>query len=74
MLNSILLATICNQWKMYHDTKHKVELKPLITLQPKYGMHMKLEFSTTTVISYLLLLTFKTQGLANTRFLCYGSL
>ncbi|MGC1931557.1 MAG: cytochrome P450 [Candidatus Nitrosopolaris sp.] len=40
----LLLATICNQWRMYHDTKHKVELKPLITLRPKYGMRMKLEF------------------------------
>src|SRR5215469_712581 len=39
----LLLATICHQWKMYHDTNHKVELKPLITLRPKYGMHMKLE-------------------------------
>jgi hypothetical protein len=28
---------------MYHDTNHKVELKPLITLRPKYGMRMKLE-------------------------------
>ena len=39
----LLLATICHQWKMYHDTNHKVELKPLITLRPKYGMRMKLE-------------------------------
>jgi hypothetical protein len=28
---------------MHHDTDHKVELKPLITLRPKYGMRMKLE-------------------------------
>jgi cytochrome P450 len=40
----LLLATICNQWKIYHDTTHKVELRPLITLRPKYGMRMKLEF------------------------------
>jgi cytochrome P450 len=39
----LLIATICNQWKMHHDTNHKVELKPLITLRPKYGMRMKLE-------------------------------
>jgi cytochrome P450 len=39
----LLLATICHRWKMYHDTNHKVELKPLITLRPKYGMRMKLE-------------------------------
>jgi hypothetical protein len=28
---------------MYHDRDHKVVLKPLITLRPKYGMRMKLE-------------------------------
>jgi cytochrome P450 len=39
----LLLATICKQWKMHHDANHKVELKPLITLRPKYGMRMKLE-------------------------------
>jgi cytochrome P450 len=41
----LLLATICQQWKMHHnDTNHnKVELKPLITLRPKHGMPMKLE-------------------------------
>jgi cytochrome P450 len=39
----LLLATICLHWKMHHDPSHKVELKPLITLRPKYGMRMKLE-------------------------------
>ena len=39
----LLIATFCSQWKMHHDTNHKVELKPLITLRPKNGMHMKLE-------------------------------
>jgi cytochrome P450 len=39
----LLIATICQQWKMHHDTNHKVELKPLITLRPKNGMRMKLE-------------------------------
>ena len=39
----LLLATICRQWRMHHDTDHKVGLKPLITLRPKYGMRMKLE-------------------------------
>jgi cytochrome P450 len=39
----LLLATICRHWKMHHDRDHKVELKPLITLRPKYGMRMKLE-------------------------------
>jgi cytochrome P450 len=40
----LLIATVCQQWKMHHDDTHdKVELKPLITLRPKHGMHMKLE-------------------------------
>jgi hypothetical protein len=28
---------------MLHESNHKVELKPLITLRPKYGMKMQLE-------------------------------
>jgi cytochrome P450 len=39
----LLIATICQQWKMHHDPAHKVELKPLITLRPKFGMRMRLE-------------------------------
>jgi cytochrome P450 len=39
----LLIATFCKQWKMHHDINHKAELKPLITLRPKYGMQMKLE-------------------------------
>ena len=39
----LLIATICHRWKMHHDPEHKVELKPLITLRPKYGMRMRLE-------------------------------
>jgi cytochrome P450 len=39
----LLLATICRHWKMHHDRDHKVGLKPLITLRPKYGMRMELE-------------------------------
>lgn len=39
----LVLATICRKWRMHHDTTHKVELKPLITLRPKNGMRMKLE-------------------------------
>lgn len=38
----LLLATICRQCRMKHVPSHKVELKPLITLRPKYGMHMKI--------------------------------
>src|SRR5215212_300702 len=39
----LLIATFCKQWKMHHDERHRVELNPLITLRPKYGMQMKLE-------------------------------
>ncbi len=39
----LVIATIYRKWKMHHDPTHKVELKPLITLRPKYGMRMKLE-------------------------------
>jgi cytochrome P450 len=39
----LLIATICHRWKMHDDPEHKVELKPLITLRPKYGMRMRLE-------------------------------
>ena len=38
----LLIATICRQWRLKHVPSHKVELKPLITLRPKYGMHMKM--------------------------------
>jgi cytochrome P450 len=42
-LEAILLtATICSQWRMKHVPSHKVVMKPLITLRPKYGMHMKI--------------------------------
>src|SRR5919112_1320940 len=37
------IATIHQKWKMHHDPKHNVDLKPFITLNPKYGMRMKLE-------------------------------
>lgn len=38
----LLVATISRQWRMKHVPSHKVELKALITLRPKYGMQMKL--------------------------------
>jgi cytochrome P450 len=43
MEGMLLLATVCQEWKMHHEQDHKVELKPLVTLRPKYGMRMKLE-------------------------------
>ena len=39
----LVVATIYRKWKMHHDPAHKVELKPLITLRPKYGMRMRVE-------------------------------
>jgi len=38
----LLIATICRQWRLKHVPSHKVELKPLIRLRPKYGMQMKI--------------------------------
>jgi cytochrome P450 len=38
----LLIATICKRWKMNLAPGHKVVLKPLITLRPKYGMRMLL--------------------------------
>lgn len=39
----LIVATVCRRWRMLHESNHKVELKPLITLRPKYGMKMQLE-------------------------------
>jgi cytochrome P450 len=38
----ILISTICGQWKLTVKPNHKVALKPLITLRPKFGMPMLL--------------------------------
>ena len=34
----LLISTICRQWKLTVIPHHKVALKPLITLRPKFGM------------------------------------
>jgi cytochrome P450 len=39
----LLIATIAQQWKMRLAEGQRVELKPMITLRPRYGMRMKLE-------------------------------
>jgi cytochrome P450 len=39
----LLVATLAQRWKMRLVAGHPVELKPLITLRPKYGMKMRLE-------------------------------
>lgn len=39
----LLIATIAQQWKMRLAEGQRVELRPMITLRPRYGMRMKLE-------------------------------
>jgi cytochrome P450 len=39
----LLIATIAQKWKLRLVPGHKVELQPLITLRPKYGMKMRIE-------------------------------
>ena len=39
----LILATIGQRWNMRHDSKHKAEVLPLISLRPKGGMPMFLE-------------------------------
>ena len=38
----IVTAVINRLWKMNSTSSNKVALKPLITLRPKYGMHLKI--------------------------------
>ena len=39
----LLMATLGQHWAMRHDSRHKIELLPLVTLRPKGGMPMFLE-------------------------------
>ncbi len=39
----LALATLAQRWKLRLAPDHPVELKPLITLRPKFGMKMRLE-------------------------------
>ena len=39
----LVLATLAQKWKLNLVPGHRVEPEPLITLRPKYGMHMQLE-------------------------------
>lgn len=39
----LVIATIAQKWKMRLIPGHPVELQPLISLRPKYGMTMRLE-------------------------------
>lgn len=38
----LLVATLAQKWKMRLEPGHPVDVQPLITLRPKYGMRMKL--------------------------------
>lgn len=37
----LLIASLARNWKFRHDPTHTVELDPLVTLRPKYGMRME---------------------------------
>ncbi|HEX2721600.1 MAG TPA: cytochrome P450, partial [Gemmatimonadaceae bacterium] len=39
----LLVAAIARKWQMRLEPGHPVEVQPLITLRPKYGMRMQLE-------------------------------
>ncbi len=43
MEGALLIATLAQKWRMKLAPEHKIELQPLITLRPKYGMKMILE-------------------------------
>jgi len=40
---TLVLATLAQCWKLRLVPDHPVELKPLITLRPKFGMKMRLQ-------------------------------
>ncbi len=39
----LLVATLAQKWQMRLDPAQKVELQPVITLRPKYGMRMRMD-------------------------------
>jgi cytochrome P450 len=39
----LLIATLAQKWKMRLAPGHPVDIRPLITLRPKYGMRMELQ-------------------------------
>ena len=39
----LIAATIAQKWRLRLVENHPVEVEPLITLRPKYGMKMHLE-------------------------------
>lgn len=47
METALVVATVAQQWKLRLMPDHPVALLPLVTLRPRYGMHMKLEARTS---------------------------
>jgi cytochrome P450 len=45
----LLLAAIAQRWQMRLEAGHRVEMRPLITLRPKYGMRMTVASRTKSV-------------------------
>ena len=45
----LLLAAIAQKWQMRLEAGHRVELRPLITLRPKYGMRMTVASRTKSI-------------------------
>jgi cytochrome P450 len=43
MEGTLLLATLAQKWRLRLVPGHRVELQPLITLRPRYGMRMTVE-------------------------------
>ena len=43
MEGTLVLATLARRWKLRLGLAQRVELEPLITLRPKYGMRMSVE-------------------------------
>jgi cytochrome P450 len=43
MEGALILVTLAQKWKLRLVPGHRVEPQPLITLRPKYGMHMQIE-------------------------------
>ncbi len=39
----LLIATLCQKWKLNLESTQKIGLNPLMTLRPKFGMRMKIE-------------------------------
>jgi cytochrome P450 len=45
----LLLAAIAQRWQMRLEAGHRVEMRPLITLRPKYGMRMTVASRTKSI-------------------------